>query len=533
MRKGRNVTVRLVCAALALGLLAACSPASERAGTQEGGDSAQEPVDGGSLTVGVDEDGYTIEGDRLTLGMYPHHAQIFEQLTLLTPDYELEPMLATDWEFIEPSTWRFSLREDVTFHDGQPLDAAAVKEGLFDRYEVVDGGGPIQATADSVEIIDDYTIEFTPAEHLPIPAMVAHPNYGVAAPGSDIAESPVGTGPFQFVEYVNQDHLTVERNEDYWDEPAHLEELTFRFFPDPDARRLALEAGDIDAAFEVSRSAVEPLKDRGLTIETSDVGTYQALYVNANGEAPWDTLADRDVRRALAHAIDRGALVEHVYEGLATTDQTWVPPSVLGDHADRITGFEYDPEEAKSLLEDAGYEMGSDDFFTMDGERLSLTLVSGFPTATANRPAPSFLQEQFREVGVELEIVEVADSPAFGSRVESGEGDLFLETGNQNDGNPAFLPLFVYTGPGGYAGRSVSEPAEGYGEAVAAALESPSIDEMREDIAEALTILVDEEATVIPLAGIFRIYGMTDAVTGFDPHPSFSHQKWHTVQLQE
>lgn len=527
------MTIRSVCVALALALVAACSPASDTTQTQAGDDSAQEPVQGGSLTVGVDADGYTIEGDRLTLGMYPHHAQIFEQLTLLTPDYQLEPMLATEWEFIEPGTWRFTLREDVTFHDGQPLDAEAVKEGLFDRYEALEGGGAIQATADSVEIIDDYTIDFTPAERLPIPAMVAHPNYGIAAPGSDIAKKPVGTGPFRFVDYVNQDHLTVERNEDYWGEPAYLDELTFRFIPDPDARRLALEAGDIDVAFEVSRSAVEPLRDRGLTIETSDVGSYQALYVNANGEPPWDTLANREVRRALAHAIDRDALVEHVYEGLATTDQTWVPPSVLGDHADRITGFKYDPEQAKSLLKDAGYEMGSDGFFAKDGERLSLTLVSGFPTATANRPAPAFLQEQFREVGVELEIVEVPDSPAFGSRVESGEGDLFLETGNQNDGNPAFLPLFVYTGPGGYAGRSISEPAEGYGDALAAALESPSLDAMREHVADALTILIDEEASLIPVAGIFRIYGMTDDVLGFNPHPSFSHQKWNTVQLQE
>lgn len=512
-------------------LLAACAGD----GGQAADDGGQPDVAGGSLVVGVDADGYELEEPRITLGMYPHHTQIFEQLTLLTPDYQLEPMLATDWEFVEPQTWRFHLREGVTFHDGQPFNAEALKEGLFDRYEAMDGGGPIQVQPDSVEIVDEYTIELTPGALLPIPAMVAHPNYGVAAPGSDIADKPIGTGPFAFEEYEHQDHITVSRNDDYWGQPALLDELTMRFFPDPDARRLALEAGDIDVAFEVLRPAVEPLEDAGFVVATSEVGAYQALYVNATGEEPFDTLAQEDVRRALALSIDRDALVDHVYEGLATTDQTWVPPAVLGDEARRIEGHEYDPEEAKSLLEGAGYELDSDGFYARDGERLSLTLVSGFPTATVNRPAPLFLQEQFREVGIELEIVEVPDTPSFGALIEAAEGDLFLETGNQNDGNPAFLPLFVYTGPGGYAGRSLSEPSEGgYREAIGAALESPSsLEVMREHVAEGLQVLVDEQVTVIPLAGIFRIYAMTDKVAGFEPHGSFSHQKWHTVRLQE
>lgn len=537
-----GMSFRLFSIALVIVLLgAACasgtpdddaSPQAAEEGADDQGD--EEGVRGGAIVVGVDEDGYTLEGPRLTLGMYPHHTQIFEQLTLLTPDYQLEPMLATEWEFVEPQTWRFHLREDVTFHDGQPLDAEAVKEGLFDRYAAMDGGGPIQVQADSVEIVDEYTIEFTPGAQLPIPAMIAHPNYGVAAPGSDIVEQPVGTGPFTYVDYVHQDHLTVERNDDYWGESAYLDELTFRFFPDPDARRLALEAGDIQVAFEVVRPAVEPLEERGFVIATSEVGTYQALYVNATGEAPFDTLAQRDVRKALALAIDRDALVDHVYEGLATTDQTWTPPSVLGAQADSIQGHEHDPDEARSLLEGAGYELDAEGFYSRDGERLSLTLVSGFPTATANRPAPLFLQDQFEEIGVELEIVEVPDSPSFGALVQEAEGDLFMETGNQNDGNPAFLPLFVYTGPGGYAGRSLAEPSEGgYGEAIATALESPSLDDMREHVAEGLRVLVDEEVTVIPLAGIFRIYAMTDQVVGFEPHGSFSHQKWDAVQLQQ
>lgn len=519
-------------------LLGACASGEvEQSGVQADpavGSAEAGEAGGGALVVGVDADGYTLEEPRVTLGMYPHHAQIYEQLTLLTSDLQVAPMLSTEWEFVEPRTWRFHLREDVRFHDGQPLNAAAVKAGLFDRYAAMDGGGPIQIQEDSVEIVDDHTLEVTPAVHLPIPAMIAHPNYGVAAPGSDLAEKPVGTGPFKFVEYVHQDRLVAKRNVDYWGEAAKLDRLTFRFFPDADARRLALEAGDVDVAFEVARSAVQGLERSGFTVATSPVGTYQGMYVNATGEPPFDALESVDVRRAVSHAIDRKALVEHVYEGLATTDQTWVPPSVLGDHGNVIEGLGHDPEKARSLLEGAGYELDGDGFYAKDGKRLTLTLVSGFPTATANRPAPTFVQGQLQEVGIDLDIVEVPDSPSFGARVQSGEGDLFLETGNQNDGNPAFLPLFIYTGPGGYAGRSLAEPANGqWSDAVAAAMDSSSLDEMREHVAEALDVLIDDEATMIPLAGIFRIYAMSDDVSGFDPHPSFSHQKWDAVQLQD
>lgn len=531
-------TFRLFGVVLVLSLLlAGCgtqsgdTPQAAQTGATQGGGSESR---GGNLVVGVDADGYTLEGPRITVGMYPHHAQIYEQLTQLTPDYQLEPMLATDWEFVEPRTWRFNLREGVTFHDGQPFNAEAVKAGLFDRYAAMDGGGPIQVQEDSVKVVDEYTIEFTPPVQLPIPAMIAHPNYGIAATGSNLATEPVGTGPFKFVEYVTQDRLVVERNDDYWGDLAHLDRLTIRFFPDPDARRLALVAGEVDAAFEIARSAVQPLKDRGFVIATSPVGSYQALYVNATGQPPFDTLSNRDVRRAVSHAINREALVENVYEGLATTDQTWVPPSVLGEHAESLNGLDYDPEQARSLLEGAGYALDGEGFYAKNGQRLTLTLVSGFPTATANRPAPTFVQGQLRELGIEVEIVEVPDSPSFGARVEAGEGDLFMETGNQNDGNPAFLPLFIYTGPGGYAGRALAEPAnQKWSDAMATAMASSSIDEMRGHVAEALKVIVDEEATMIPVAGIFRIYGLSDAVSGFDPHPSFSHQKWHTVRLEE
>src|SRR5215212_4829535 len=157
-----------------------------------GGDTSSSSGASQELNVGFTEDQYVLEGPDAGLGLYPLNANIFETLTYLTPDYEVKPLLAERWEFRAPNTWRFFLRKDVKFHNGEPLNAQAVKEGLFDRVAKTEGGGTIEAGPNSAKVVDEYTIDFTPTgKNLRVPEQLVHPSNSVVAPSSDIGEKPV------------------------------------------------------------------------------------------------------------------------------------------------------------------------------------------------------------------------------------------------------------------------------------------------------------------------------------------------------
>lgn len=521
--------------AVVLLLVASCT-SDPAEGQRTSNDSVDaEPAAEQSLVVGVTDDQYVLEGERASLGMYPLNANIFETLTYLTPDYEVKPLLAESWELIEPNTWRFHLREGVTFHDGQPLDAEAVKAGVFDRTAQIEGGSTIKAGAGSTVVVDEYTIDFTPTvSNLRVPEQLVHPNYSVVAPGSTIGEKPVGTGPFQFVEYRPNEHITVERNPDYWGEPSRLERIEFRFYPDANARSLALQSGDVQVIYDVPRPDVDMLRTQGFTVQTSPVGSYEAMYANKHGKPPYDELNDVRVRRAVGMAIDREALVDGVLDGLASTDQTWVPPAALGEHAELVKGQPFDPDAAGRLLDEAGWRMGSDGVRTKDGESLTLTLVSGFPSAETHRPIPSFLQSQLAEVGIEVEIVERADAASFQALIPTGEGELFLEQGSQNDANAGFLPvLLLYTGGSGASApyQSLFAPGKRFDELIEPSLSSADPDQVQKAVADAMHEAIDEQAVLIPLAGIYRIYGMRPSVQDLTPHPSYLSIRWDEVWL--
>ena len=487
------------------------------------------------LNVGAALDQYVLEGPRASLSAYPVNANVVETLTYLTANYEVQPLLAERWEFRPPNTWRFFLRKGVTFHDGQPLTAKAVKEGLFDRVAKIPGGSTIQSTPEGSVVVDDYTIDFTSkTTNLRVPEQIVHPNNSVYAPGSDAGKKPVGTGPFRFVEYLTKERIVVERNDNYWGEKAKLARLTFRFYPDANTRRLALESGDIDVAYDVSRPDVKALKDKGFTIVNSPVGAYEAMYANIHGKPGFDLLAELPIRQAISYSVDRDKLVAGVLDGLATTDQTFVPPAILGSNAGVIKGYPYDPTKAKALLDAAGWKPGAGGIREKAGRRLKLVLISGFPSAEAHRPIPTYLQSQLKEIGIELEVQERPDSASFQALLDSGDGDLYLEQGSQNDANPGFLPvLLFYTGGTGEVAsyQKLFAPGAKFDQLLAPSLTEVDMAKVKASVAAAMSEAIDQQVSVIPLAGIYRIYGLRKSVAGFVPHPASLHIRWDGVTV--
>ncbi len=531
-----SAALRVLPLLLVLALVASACGGEDQQSTPAAEEAPTSVDRNAELKVGFTADQYILEGPDTNLGAYPLNTNVLETLIYMDEKYELVPRLAERWELRPPNTWRFFLRRGVTFHDGQPFNAQAVKVGLFDRVAARRGGGTIKSSPTAAVVVDEHTIDFTPTTaNLRVPEQIVHPQNAVVAPGSDPGKQPVGTGPFRFVEYLPKERIVVERNPEYWGQKAQLARISFRFYPDRSARLLALQAGEIDLAYEVPRDDVQGLKDRGLKVLNSPVGAYRGLFLNAHGDPPHDILRDVNVRKAIATGLDRKKHVEGVLNGLATTDQTLVPPNALGPSARLVKGFTYDLNKARAMLDQAGWRLGSDGIRVKDGRRMKLTLVSGFPSAEVIRPSPTFLQAEFKNMGIELEVVERPDSASYGDTMRKKQGDLFIEEGNQNDANVGFLPvLLLYTGPGSSGSGSyqgVAAPGARFDQLLAPALTEPDHAKLQQIVATALNEAITEQATVLPLNGVFRIYGMNKAVDGFVAHPSFLNVSWLGVGI--
>ena len=484
------------------------------------------------LTVGAGADTYRSD-IRADLAMYPVHAQVYDTLVRMDDHFQLQPELADRWEYQGNNTWRFTLHKGIKFHDGQPFNADTLK-ATFDRIAQWPGGGSILVGPDSFKKVDEFTVDVTSTRpNLRMPEQLTHPTYGVIAPNSDPAAKPVGTGPFKFVEYVKDQRLVVERNVDYWGQKAQVQRITFRFMPDDNTRVLALQSGEIDLAADVPRESAKDLSAApGVKIITSPVGAYEALYVNIHGDPPYDLGQDHAVREALAMAVDRQSIVQSVWQGNAEVSQTMVPAAVLGSYASMVKGQTYDAAGARKLLDEAGWQPGADGIRVKNGRPLHLTLIAGFPSAGIHRPMPEALQAQLKQVGVDLAIVSTPDNATYTARLKSGEGDLWAEIGNQNQADPCFLCFLFTNQPGGAPEYGhLFAPGEAFDQAYTAARGAVSSDEAARHAAEAMHVVIDQETVVIPIAGIYRIWGARDVVQGFAAHPSSTNQSFSAITL--
>ncbi|MCA1570304.1 MAG: ABC transporter substrate-binding protein, partial [Chloroflexi bacterium] len=353
---------------------------------------------------------------------------------------------------------------------------------------------------------------------------LVHPQWTMLAPGTNPGERTIGTGPFKFVSYAAKESMVVERNPDYWGGAPKLERITFRFIPEQNSRRLALESGEADVILDVPREAVAPLKAKGFTIANSEPGEQEAIFANISGLAGRTILQDSAVRHAIAYAIDRRALLTGVLENQAVDEQTWLPSRLLGrENTAKINGYTYDPARANQLLQGAGWVAGSDGVRQKDGKRLTLEMIVGFPTAEVHGSIPEFLQDQLRKVGIESNIVKTPDRASNSARVAAGEGDLFLVRGSQNDTNPTFHLNFLFfsRGPSGQQGYArLVGPGGKVDDLITQALADPDSEKVKSLTGEAWRVLIDEEAIVIPLAAVFRINATAKTVKGFTSQPS-------------
>ncbi|HXG69570.1 MAG TPA: ABC transporter substrate-binding protein [Gemmatimonadaceae bacterium] len=476
-----------------------------------------------ALVIGVAGDEYGLQLNRSRVGMYPLNASICEAPFRLSQALATEPSLGAKAEHRGGNTLRVTLRGDVTFHDGTPLTAIAVKETM-DRSVRLRTQYSFLSDS-SVRIVDDTTIDITPSVlNLRLAEQLAHPTYGVTATGTDPTIRPICTGPFQFVEYVPKSHITVERYDGYWGQKARIKRLTFRFYPDDNTRALALRAGEVDGIYDVNRGMVRSLqKLPGIRVVTSPPGAVMLMHVATRGAAPYDLMSEPALRRAVALGIDRRLLVDRVLGGYASVVSTVNPPVVLGRHAPLVNGIAYDADAARRTLDSAGWKAAADGSRSRRGRRLELSLIS--QTGVVDRAVLEFVQAQLAQVGIRVR-VEQLEAGAFESRLNSGRFDIDIEVPNQNDANPAFLLALRWYTKSNVRSAPFMLAGPRFDSLVAASLAAPERDAAQRFAALAMHELVDRQAAAIPLAGIFRIHALSTRIRGFEPHPARVSQSW-------
>ncbi len=311
---------------------------------------------------------------------------VTETLTKFAQDGSLEPWLAESWESNEDATvWTFKLREDVCFSNGTPMTATKVMESIEYLYYVTDeangGKGYPQAyfTYTNIEADDEaYTVTITSEN--PIIDMLGCMGYpwmcivdtdGIEDRDLQV-EGPIGTGPYVITNYEKANILELAANENYWDGDVHYDVINAVYISDAKTRALALMDGSADLSFNITQADRYTLEDSGINVEIAAGSRIGNSYFNQDGP-----LANETLRQAILMAIDGPAIAEVTSSGSYVYDYSVIPTSYAFGGSELVFPYDYDPDGAMALLNDAGIvDNDGDGWRELDGEKITLNYVA-------------------------------------------------------------------------------------------------------------------------------------------------------------
>ena len=326
------------------------------------------------------------------------HQLVFDYLLALDDKLRVTGGLATHWDQPDPVTYLVYLRKGVRFHDGHELTADDVVHtfGSFIDPAFVSPRKGAYRMLDRVEAVDPYTVRFTLKEPFgSFPIQLVMPVVPKGA-GAELRDRPIGTGPYKFVGFAVDDHVTLESFPDYFRGAPANSGVVLKVVPDEIMRALELRKGTVDMVVnDLSPDVVHQLAAQKAVTIAEAPGTDYA-YVGVNMRDP--ILKDRRVRHALGHAIDRQAIVDHLRRGLARPAVGVLPPSSWAFEAG-VFQFSHDPQKAIALLEDAGYRDPDG-----DGPEPRLRLSLKVSTNEFIRLQAAVIQQDLKRVGIDLDV---------------------------------------------------------------------------------------------------------------------------------
>ncbi len=323
---------------------------------------------------------------------------IFDSLVRKDAHFNLQPWIATSWETPDPLTWRFHLRTDVRFQNGQPLTAADVKYTLDSMRNgtVITSKAATYRYVDHIDVPDRATLVI----HLKQPDAALLWNLSDSAigivpvgSGRDFGFHPVGSGPFRFISQLQDDEVILERSENSWQPRPNIARIRFAVVPDAITRALELEKGSGDVCINcMTADMVHALAKRPTLLVDSAPGTVMN-YISFNTQD--SLLRDVRVRQAIAYAMNRPLIIHSLWRDRAELAESLLPPQHWAWTGD-VQQYPYNPAKANTLLDAAGWKRAK------DGVRFRLAMKTS--TDETSRLLAMILQQQLRDVGIALEV---------------------------------------------------------------------------------------------------------------------------------
>ncbi len=507
---------RLVLPVLLLVCGAACSP-----------DSGEVPA--GVFIVGQVAEPKSLDPATVTaVNDFRILVNLYEGLVRYAPDsLEVEPAIAESWTISDDGTvYTFKLREGLTFHDGTPVNAAAVKF-TFDRmldenHPMHEETGPFPlafffAAIEEVEAVDERTVRFTLEEpYAPFLSNLAYPPGMIVSPaavreyGARFGRHPVGSGPFAFEAWESNVKVVLQAFPGYRNETESARVLIFRPITDGNARVAAMLSGDLDLMVEAPPDSLALFEGNGgqFTVHRQAGPHVWFLILNTATEP----FSDKRMRQAVNLAVDKQAIVSSVLQGTATVAAGPTPAAFGWAHNDALEPWPYDPERAKALIDAAGY----------DGEPLVFYVAEGGSGMLQPIAMATAIQADLKQVGIPS-VIETYEWNTYLGRVNSGLEEADMAEMAWMTNNPDTLPYLAlrtaaFPDEGGFNSGYYSNPK------VDALIEEARIATDRAERAELykeMQEIVHEDAPWLFVAN-WKQHAVTGAdVRGFDLHPSF------------
>ena len=427
-------------------------------------------ADAKSLKIGLTSDAVNLDpqaGEELSSNILFYH--IYDPLVRRKADLSFGPGLAESWELTDPTTWVFKLRKGVKFHNGTEFKASDVVFTL-DRLKkslMANLGANISA----FRAIDDYTVEIkTPRPYAVLPndlaaVLILSEKYAKEVGNEKVDLKPIGTGPYKLVEWIKEDHITLEANKDYFAGAPKIDSVTFRPITNGATRTAALLTGEVDVIQDLNVRDVSRVKsDERYKVLTQPSLLNVVISIDNRPKSPTISLdknpmTDRRVREAMIRAIDTGAINKIIMNGLSTPSDQYVPASHTG-HVDGESFrkmYPFDLKKASELMAEAGYADG----FTVTLDATNNRYVNDQQIAQA-------LASMLGKIKIDLKLNLMPKSNFFGYiRVPSNQSSLIMSGWDvpSGDGGSMYSVMFYSRGK-----------KEGYGQVNRGSYSNPEVD---------------------------------------------------------
>ncbi|KAB7705029.1 glutathione ABC transporter substrate-binding protein [Bacillus aerolatus] len=439
------------------------------------------------------------------------HRKIYEGLVGRDKNAEIQPLLAESWKQLNDTTWEFKLREDVTFHDGTPFNANAVK-ATFNRLldpKVASPRAVVFEMVKEVKIVDDYTVQFILTKPFsPLLSILAGHEGGIINPkaiekyGKKMIQEPNGTGPFVFESWTPGQEINLSKNDNYWGTAPKVDKVVFKVVPEETTRIAMLETGEAHIAEPLSIALMDTV-ETSATVDVYRSEGFGTEYIGFNVQKkPFN---DVRVRKAISHAVEMESIIEGVFNNVGKKSNSLMGPKVLGYH-EGLKAYDYNLNAAKKLLAEAGYPNGFETtLITMDNkERANLAEV---------------LQSQLKGIGINVK-VQVMELGTFAEQLNKGDSEMFIYSWRNATGDADYNQYNLFHtnshGPTGntffYSNKEVDRLIE--------AARSEKDEAKRIELYAKAQEIEMEDAVYIPVRVIENMAAVAKGVEGFSMSPS-------------